>query len=113
MSARSHKNAGAPSKRGPRGATIRRALAVLESEKTRWHDAEAVVADILSAGLREVRRQRGMTQVQLGRRLGVPQPRISGMEKHPDKMTVGLLRRVAAALAGDGGRGGARRSSAA
>lgn len=113
MSAKSHKLPDAPSKKGPRAATVRRALALLESDKTRWHQAEAVVTDILSAGLQEVRRQRGITQVQLGRKLGLPQPRISGMEKHPDKMTVGLLKRVAAALAHDAGPARPRRSSAA
>src|SRR5262245_44636938 len=111
MSAKSH--TGAPSKKGPRAATIRRALALLESDKTRWRQAEALVSDILSTGLREVRRRHGVTQVQLGRKLGLPQPRISGMEKHPDKMTVGLLKRVAAALAHDAAPAKPRRSSAA
>ena len=59
MPAKSHKLPAVPSKKGPRAATVRRALVLLENDKTRWHQAEAVVADILSTGLRDVRHQRG------------------------------------------------------
>jgi DNA-binding XRE family transcriptional regulator len=94
--------------RGPSSATVERALEVLGSSKTRWHDADDVVADILRDGLRQIRRSRGVTQAQLGRKLGMAQPRISRMEKSPDRMTVGLLRKVAAILAGGSKKSTAR-----
>jgi ribosome-binding protein aMBF1 (putative translation factor) len=84
--------------RGPSRTTIRRAAAILTSSKTKWIDANSLLPELVAAGLSEARKQRGMTQAELGRRLSLPQSRISKIESNPDAVTLRLLKRLAAAL---------------
>ncbi len=87
---------------GPSEASIRRAAAIFTSKKTKWHDANDVLPEILAEGLATTRKQLGITQSELGKRVGLPQSRISKIESNPDAITVRLLKRIAAALARKG-----------
>jgi DNA-binding XRE family transcriptional regulator len=83
---------------GPSEASIRKAAAILTSKRTKWHDANEVLPEIIIAGLAATRKQFGFTQSELGKRVGLPQSRISKIESNPDAITVRLLKRLAAAL---------------
>lgn len=48
----------------------------------------------LTAYLRALRRARGLTQADLGARLGVSKARISHIERNPDALTSALLLKV-------------------
>jgi DNA-binding XRE family transcriptional regulator len=84
---------------GPSEESVRRASAIFASKDTIWHDANDVLPDILGEGLATTRKQLGITQTELGKRVGLPQSRISRIESNPDAVTVRLLKRIAAALA--------------
>lgn len=100
MSARSRGRAGhTKASAGPSEASIRKAAAILTSKKTKWHDVNDVLPEILEAGLASTRKQLGITQAELRKRVGLPQSRISKIEGNPDAITVRLLKRIAAALA--------------
>jgi DNA-binding XRE family transcriptional regulator len=77
---------------------VRQAAAILTSKRTKWHDANQVLPEIIIAGLAATRKQLGLTQAELGKRLGLPQSRISKIESNPDAITLRLLKRIAAAL---------------
>lgn len=55
-------------------------------------------ADQLRPLLRALRKQRGLTQAQLGARLGFSQARVAEIEAHPGVVGVEQLMRVLAAL---------------
>lgn len=92
-----------PEAAAPSDAEIAEAVRVLEDPGTRWHDAEAVLWEIVRGGLAAVRKERGLTQEELAARLGVAQPQISRMERSLEGTTVRVLRRLAAALAEEAG----------
>ena len=48
----------------------------------------------LTAYLRSLRRARGLTQAELGARLGVTTPRVSAIERNPGVISTALLLRV-------------------
>jgi|GEM_PF-7032693 len=101
MSAVPRKRSGvlpAEKRSGPSEASIRKAAAILTSKRTKWHDANDVLPEIIMAGLATTRKQLGLTQAELGKRVGLPQSRISKIESNPDAITVRLLKRLAAAL---------------
>lgn len=50
--------------------------------------------------IRRAREERGITQAELARRLGVKQPSVARLEAAGDGVSVGTLRRAAAALGG-------------
>lgn len=56
------------------------------------------LADQLRAHLRALRKQRGLTQAQLGRRLGLSQVRIADIEARPGLVSVDQLLKVLSAL---------------
>ena len=55
----------------------------------------------LGPALRELRHQRGWSQTELGRRIGLSQERISSIERQPERITVGQLLTVLMALNGE------------
>lgn len=59
--------------------------------------ARAMMADLLLA---EIRRQSGLTQVELAQRLGITQPSLSQLESQDD-MQISTLRRIVEALDGE------------
>jgi HTH-type transcriptional regulator/antitoxin HipB len=55
----------------------------------------------LGPALRALRLARGWSQGELGRRVGLSQERISTIERHPERITVGQLLTVLMALEGE------------
>ncbi len=56
------------------------------------------LADQLRAHLRALRKQRGLTQTQLGQRLGLSQVRIAEIEARPGVVSVDQLLKILSAL---------------
>lgn len=56
------------------------------------------LADQLRAHLRSLRKQRGLTQAQLGERLGLSQARIAEIEAKPGVVSVDQLMRILSTL---------------
>lgn len=56
------------------------------------------LADQLKAHLRSLRKQRGLTQAQLGKRLGIGQVRIAEIEARPGLVSVDQLFKLLSAL---------------
>lgn len=56
------------------------------------------IADQLKPHLRALRKSRGLTQAQLGARVGVKQARIAEIEANPGAVSLGQLTQVLAAL---------------
>jgi len=75
-----------------------RSTKVLNDPDAVWHDAWEVLAEFEVLQLFAARKAKGLTQKQLGEKLGVPQSRISYIEKHPTSISVGLLMQMADAL---------------
>jgi DNA-binding XRE family transcriptional regulator len=71
---------------------------VLSDPKAEWIDWEDAVAILAGSRIAAARKKRGMTQAQLGKLLGIPQSQVSRLEKNPDRTSVAMLKRVAAAL---------------
>ncbi|MDO8632283.1 MAG: helix-turn-helix transcriptional regulator [Phycisphaerales bacterium] len=61
-------------------------------------DANDVAIEFARDAIVEARKKAGLTQKQLGERLGLPQSQISRIERRPDRTTVRTLRRLARAL---------------
>lgn len=80
-------------------AAIDRALATLDNPRTKWHDADDVVRELLASGLATARKARGLSQARLAELLGVAQPQVSRYERKPDSMTVKILKKIAITLA--------------
>jgi len=79
------------------------AVARLEDDKTEWVDADAVARELARDRIVSTRKAAGLTQKQLGDKLGLPQSQISRIERQPDRTTVRTLKRVARALGVDVG----------
>ena len=52
----------------------------------------------LSAHLKSLRKTRRLTQAQLAKRLGIGQPRLADIEKHPETVSTAQLLELLAAL---------------
>jgi HTH-type transcriptional regulator/antitoxin HipB len=52
----------------------------------------------LSTHLKSLRKSRGLTQTQLAKRLGIGQPRLADIEKHPETVSSAQLLDLFAAL---------------
>jgi HTH-type transcriptional regulator/antitoxin HipB len=61
-------------------------------------DHSVRLPDQLSAHLKSLRKARGLTQAQLGQRLGVKQVRIAEIEKDPGSISVAQLMQLLSAL---------------
>jgi len=61
-------------------------------------DADDVAIEFARDAIVEARKKAGLTQKQLGQKLGLPQSQISRIERRPDRTTVRTLRRLARAL---------------
>jgi UDP-N-acetylglucosamine 1-carboxyvinyltransferase len=79
------------------------AAASLEDDKTEWVDADTVARELARDRIVGARKAAGLTQKQLGDKLGLPQSQISRIERQPDRTTVRTLKRVARALGVDVG----------
>lgn len=101
----------AASGNGPSRRAVEAAARVLNDPGTVWHDAESVLAEIVRSGVEKARRERGLTQAELGKLLGMPQSQVSRLERNPDGTTLRVLRRVAEALASARGTSTPRRAT--
>lgn len=84
----------------PSEEDIDAAIAVFENPKTVWHDANDVFQSLVLEGIEHVRRGSGMSQTELGERIGLSQPQVSRLESKPENATLGMLKKIAAALGG-------------
>jgi UDP-N-acetylglucosamine 1-carboxyvinyltransferase len=79
----------------------REAIAALESDQEAWIDADEFGLQLAGERIASARKAQGLTQKELGERLGVPQSQISRIERKPDHSTLRMLKRVAKALGVD------------
>ncbi len=63
-----------------------------------WIDAGDFALEVAAEQIVAARERAGLTQKQLGKKLGLPQSMISRIERNPDRTTVRTLKRVAKAL---------------
>jgi len=77
------------------------AIAIRDNPATQWE--RSADAALRSAGDRiaRARKAQGLTQKQLGQKLGLPQSQVSRIERNPDATTLRTLKRVARALGVD------------
>ncbi|MGE0480229.1 MAG: helix-turn-helix domain-containing protein [Phycisphaerae bacterium] len=73
----------------------------LSAPASEYVDDKAAALIIAGGELAAARRRAGLTQRQLGERLGVPQSQISRIERDPDRSTIRTMKRIAAALGVD------------
>ncbi len=74
-------------------------VAILDNAKDEdWIDADDAAIEFARDAIVEARKKAGLTQKQLGEKLGLPQSQISRIERRPDRTTVRTLRRLARAL---------------
>jgi ribosome-binding protein aMBF1 (putative translation factor) len=69
-----------------------------EDESRDWIDADDFAIELARDAIVAARKAAGLTQKQLGARIGVPQSQISRIERNPDRTTVRTLKRLAKAL---------------
>ena len=67
----------------------------------KWVDADQLGLALAGERIAEARRAKGVTQKELGAKLGIPQSQISRIERNPDSTTVRTLKRIARALGVD------------
>lgn len=84
---------------GPTDAEIDAAIAAYNDPATEWTDGEDVFRSIVRHGVEQARKTIGLTQAQLGAAAGLTQSQISRLESAPDRATLGVLRRIAQAMA--------------
>ncbi len=61
-------------------------------------DADEFALELAGQRIAKARKAAGLTQVQLGKKLNLPQSQISRIERNPDRTTVRTLKRIARAL---------------
>ena len=69
-----------------------------KDDATKWSDGGQFGLDLAGETIARARKAAGLTQQDLGRKLGMPQSQISRIEKNPDRTTVKTLKAVAKAL---------------
>ncbi len=76
----------------------RDALPMLTDPNYEWITTEEMLTEFAAPRIAAAREKKGLTQKQLGAKLGMPQSQVSRMEKHPGSVTYRTLQRVAKAL---------------
>ncbi|HNQ23408.1 MAG TPA: helix-turn-helix transcriptional regulator [Phycisphaerae bacterium] len=61
-------------------------------------DADQFFRELAGERIAKARKAAGLTQAQLGRKLGIPQSQVSRIERRPDHTTVKTIKRIAKAL---------------
>jgi len=72
-------------------------------EQRDWIDLDDYLLHEAGSRIAAARKAKGITQRQLGEKLGIAQTQVSRIERHPDRTTLGTLKRVARALGVDVG----------
>ena len=81
---------------------VERAIASMaDDHKVQWVDADDFALEVAGMEIAAARKAKGLTQKQLGAKLGLPQSQISRIEHNPDHTTVRTLKRIARALGVD------------
>ena len=68
------------------------------ADSIEWVDADEFGLQLAGQWIAKARKDKRLTQKQLGDKLGLPQSQISRIERNPDRTTVRTLKRVARAL---------------
>ena len=76
----------------------KQAMAQIERGDEDFADADAFALELAGQRIARARKAAGLTQKELGKRLGIPQSQISRIERNPDHTTVRTLKRIARAL---------------
>ncbi len=84
-----------------KASMVATAISRLDDPHTDWVDADQFALELAGDWIKKTRIAKGLTQEQLGKKLGLPQSQISRIERKPDHTTVRTLRRVAKALGVD------------
>lgn len=85
-----------------KASMVERAIATLaDDDKVEWIDADDLALELAGMEIAAARKAAGLTQKQLGAKLGLPQSQISRIERNPDHTTVRTLKRIARALGVD------------
>lgn len=74
------------------------AVRKLDDPTTEWTDAGDFALELAGEEIAHARKAQGLTQKQLGAKLGIPQSQVSRIERNPDRTTVRTLKRLAKAL---------------
>lgn len=77
------------------------AISKLHDTSVEWVDADALGLELAGERIAAARRAKGVTQKELGAKLGIPQSQVSRIERNPDGTTVRTLKRIARALGVD------------
>jgi ribosome-binding protein aMBF1 (putative translation factor) len=77
------------------------ALARLADKSERVVDADKFALELAADRIIQAREAAGLTQTQLGDKLGLPQSQISRIERNPDHTTIRTLKKIAKALGVD------------
>ena len=80
---------------------VESAVQILDAGETEWIDADALALELAGERLGKARKAAGLTQKQLGDKLGLPQSQISRIERNPDRSTLRTLKRIGRALGVD------------
>jgi len=64
-------------------------------------NGEDFAAEVAAEALLNARKEKGLTQQQLAKKVGIPQSQISRIERNPDRTTVKTMRKIAKALGVD------------
>jgi ribosome-binding protein aMBF1 (putative translation factor) len=92
----------------PTDAEVDAAIAVWNNPSTQWHDADAILREILTNGVASARKARGLSQADLGAALSASQSSVSRLEKNTEAASIGQLRQIAAMLASHGAGAGSQ-----
>jgi HTH-type transcriptional regulator / antitoxin HipB len=80
---------------------VRSAIAKLDDPNTEYIDAWEAGRRLAADRIINARKAAGLTQKQLGDKLGLPQSQISRIERSPDHTTVRTMKKIAKALGVD------------
>ncbi len=80
---------------------VETAVTRLQEKDVQWVDADALGRRSASERIVSARRAAGLTQKQVGERLGLPQSQICRVERNPDHTSLRTLKKIAAALGVD------------
>lgn len=72
-----------------------------EDDDAGWVNADDFAIELATESVVKARKTAGLTQVQLAKKLKMPQSQISRIERNPDRTTVRTLKKIAKALGVD------------
>ena len=76
-------------------------IADIDNPDVKWISAKQAGLQLAGLEIADARKAAGLTQKQLGEKLGLPQSQISRIERSPDHTTVRTMKKIAKALGVD------------